>query len=256
MYTPKDFIYPIEEQEKIKELGNLFKKWSKIARKIEFVKNYSADDIVFDGFYPFYFKQKIKILFIGREALGMTGSNYINTIYQAYKKNYIGNKTLDSYKFHNLMFYIAYGLNNNCNSWSKIPYASEIANSFGISGGLSFAFMNLSKFSNESANWKADWELIDNFVDSFSKDSDNLFSEEIDILEPDLIITMNLENRISKLGEVEVIKYGDKLSKYYLKTEKGKYLLFDTFHFSALSKNPEKDYYNVILKECKNIGIL
>ncbi|MDY0274456.1 MAG: hypothetical protein RBR42_03325 [Desulfomicrobium sp.] len=256
MYPENNLVYPVNEIVKKSELDKHFKKWYKIAKKMKFIKNYTADDIVFDGFYPYYYNQKVKILFIGREALGMTGQNYIETIFQAYKNNSIGNKTLDSYKFHNLMFYITFGINNNYINWAKIPYASEIVENFGVFGGISFAFMNISKFSNESNAWKADWGLIDNFVDSFSNDEINLISEEIDILDPDLIITMNLEERINKLGKIEVIEYGDRLSKYYLETNIRKYLLFDTFHFSAPNKSSEKDYYKEIISECKKMGIV
>lgn len=87
-------------------------------------EGYTADDIVFDGFYPFYTQQRCKILFIGRESLSMSGENYIEKLHSYYKINKsIGDKPINQHGFHSLMFYITYGLNNNFCSWEDIPYA-------------------------------------------------------------------------------------------------------------------------------------
>ena len=58
------------------------------------------------------------------------------------------------------MLRIAYGINNGLIDWNKIPHATTIADTFGKENGLSFAFVNISKFSNQGAGSSANWDLI------------------------------------------------------------------------------------------------
>jgi hypothetical protein len=245
--------YPESEIGLVNRLESLFRDWHEEAKKKKFIYEYTADDIVCDGIYPFYTSQKKKILFIGREALGINGLNYIDVLYHAYKDNHIGNKHINQHKFHYLMFYIVYGANNGFPNWEQIPTASELSAAFAKENGISFAFMNISKFSNESDEWKADWALIDSFINAFSDLERNYFEEEISIINPDLIITMNLEERLKALGEIEVIKYGDKISKYSININKKPIPIFDLFHFSAPAKSPKDLYYDIVKKEIKSI---
>lgn len=60
--------------------------------------------------------------------------------------------------------YIAYGLIKNEKSYGDIPWANTIADTFGTDEGISFAFINISKFSNESKNWQSDYDLISKFL--------------------------------------------------------------------------------------------
>lgn len=241
--------YQQSEEQLLFELASLFKKWHKEAQKKKFIYEYSADDMVFDGIYPYYTNQKKKVLFIGREALGINGLNYIDVLYHAYKNNRIGDKHINQHKFHYLMFYITYGINNGFPIWDNIPSAAELSENFATKNGISFAFMNISKLSNESEEWKADWELIDSFINSFSDSKINYFNEEISIMSPDLIITMNLENRLKALGKIDAIKYGSDISKYSLEVKGKNIPLFDLFHFSAPGKSPKEKYYDILMKE-------
>ena len=243
--------YPEYEIELIERLANLFKDWHEEAQKKKFISDYSADDMVFDGIYPYYLNQKKKVLFIGRESLGINGLNYIEVLYHAYKKNHIGDKHINQNKFHYLMFYIAFGANNEFPNWDEIPAASEMSATFAQNDGLSFAFMNLSKLSNESDGWKADWNLIDSFINAFADSSVNYFNKEISIINPDLIITMNLENRLKVLGTIEPNDYGSDISKYDLKVDDKIIPLIDLFHFSAPGKSPKDNYYDIIKKQTK-----
>lgn len=170
---------------------------------------------VSDGFYPYYTHQKIKILFIGKESLEVSG-DYIEELFKAIKLGKIGDKTLNEHKFHALMLYVVYGLQHNCLDYNNIPCATEISKNFATPNGISYAFMNLSKFSNESGHWISDDALIDSFLRISSMSPENYFAKEIEILNPDLIIGMNLnedekKDRYKFLGELKCpTHYGDK----------------------------------------------
>lgn len=253
-FIPKNVQYPQSEKEKLGQIEALFKKWYKNFKGKKFVKNYTADDMIFDGFYPYYFSQKRKILFIGRESYWADRSNYISYMFDAYKKKYIGDKHINKYPFHRRMMYVAYGLNNSFVEFQKIPCADEIAEQFGTSTGVSFAFMNISKFSNESENTNSDLELIDSsFIASSNKD-DNFILKEIDILEPDIVITMNLGTieKMSALGKLSELFQSEQVYAFKFNTKsKDKILLLDTFHFSAWYKSEEKDYYLPVVEAVK-----
>lgn len=211
-----------------------------------------------DGFFPNYTNQRIKILFIGREGLELSGQNYISCLYDAYHNKVVGGKSLNRYQFHSTMLYISYALEHKIYDWSKLPYAVDFIDEFGKPNGCSFAFMNLSKFSNESGNWWADEELIDSFIRLSHNEQLNLFQEEIDILNPDLIIGMNLEARMDVLGRFsDFAYYGNKdLCAQTLLTTKGKYPYIDAWHFSAPGKSPEKEIFNPIINYLKDSGII
>jgi len=253
-FIPTNLHYPESEKEKLNQIKTLFKQWHKYFKDKKFIKNYSADDMVFDGFYPYYFSQKQKILFIGRESYWATGENYISWMFNAYKRKYIGNKYINQYPFHRRMMYVAYGLNNAFVEFQKIPYADEIAESFATRAGVSFAFMNISKFSNESKNTNSDRDLIDSsFVASYNK-SENFILKEIDILEPDIVITMNLGtiDKMSAFGNPKELLRLNQVYAFQLNTQaKKNILLLDTFHFSAWNKSEEKDIYLPIVKAVK-----
>lgn len=143
------------------------------------------------------------------------------------------------------MFYLSWALNNDLPEWKDIPYASELVNQFATEQGFSFAFMNMSKLSNESDSWQADWSLIDAFIDASKHPTRNLFNEQISILNPDIIITMNLQDRIKALGESEQVaeKSNSNIHCYNLLVDKNKIPLYDMFHFSAPGKSGEPDFY-------------
>tara|TARA_R110000764_G_scaffold16262_1_gene45530 strand:- start:5166 stop:5930 length:765 start_codon:yes stop_codon:yes gene_type:complete len=248
-----NLTFPKTEQEQLKLLNCLFTDWYDEAKNKIFHDGRTADDIVFDGFYPFFSQQKIKVLFIGRESLGLTGDHYLNLLHYLYTQNQkIGSKSLNQAQFHARMFQLAYALNNpNC-SWNDIPSAQDIAKTFATSSGISFAFMNLSKLSNESEEWVVDWKLVDSFTSAFKDCETNLFNKEIEIINPDIIISMNLERRLASLGELGVINYGNKASYFRLTCGNRKILLMDLFHFSAINKSSEEDFYMPVLQGIKD----
>jgi hypothetical protein len=53
--------FPDFEQERLENLNQLFSAWYDNAKKQSFENEKSCDDIVFDGFYPYYSAQVCKI---------------------------------------------------------------------------------------------------------------------------------------------------------------------------------------------------
>jgi len=249
-FIPKDIVYPGNEKNKLNELEKLFQEWYK---NILTNDPENAERMVFDGFYPYYFSQKVRILYIGRESLGLEGKNYISALFNAYKRKKIGGKDIDNHQFHYRMFYITYGIIQSIENWEKgqktiewnnIPKASQLAETFATEEGFSFAFMNISKFSNESDSWKADWPSIYPFIDS----SVDFIKKEIEILDPHVIVSMNIgEKRIKSLGW-ELIDKSEKVYTYQKNNSNDdRVILLDTFHFSAFKKFDEDDFYIPII---------
>lgn len=240
-YLPENISYPDSERPKLRLLDKLFREWHEHFATSESGKEI-ATDMVFDGFYPYYFNQKKRILFIGREALDITGNNYIDLLYQHYRGDkLIGKQPINKDKFHSRMFYFAYGITNGMLEWNNISYASEICDIFGMEGGLSFAFMNISKISNQGEHWSANWNLINTAFTLSTRDR-NFIQEEIAILEPQIIVTMCLGEKIRSFGQVEPIYDSAQANSYWLTIQGHRSLLIDTWHFSA-RKKALTDYY-------------
>ena len=70
------YTLPVE-QKLHAELLSLLDEW----KKIVCTEQSSSNLFVEDGFYPFYTQQPVKILFIGREALGMAVLKYIEFLF-------------------------------------------------------------------------------------------------------------------------------------------------------------------------------
>jgi len=252
-YAAKKEIFPVDEHDKLNELENLFKMWREHI-KDKLYKNYEPDDLVFDGFYPYFSKQTVKMLYIGRESLGISGFNYIDILYDAYKSNKVANKSINvvSNSFHNLMFYLTYGVNKNFPEWKDIPYASELTNKFATNDGISFATMNLSKYSNEDQRWKSNWELINSFLNVSSNGTTNFYNKEIEIINPDIIITMNLSSFFVHLGKTEMVEKNDHVDIYKIEVaSKQKYIL-DTHHFSAPKYHGSPEYFYIPIMNAIN----
>lgn len=238
--------FPDFEQKKLQELNTFFSTWHDRANGLTFYNNKTAEDIVFDGFFPYFSAQHRKVLFIGREALELTGDHYLDLMYSCYKTGKVGSKSLNQAQFHALMLRITYGVNHNCCPWNDIPSANEIARSFATAEGISFAFMNLSKFSNDSGHYQADWPLIDSFTQAFSTPEENYFNKQIGIIAPDIIVTMNLEKRLKTLGELTLLEYTPNAAYFRLKCAERNILLMDLHHFSAVKAHEETFYWPIL----------
>lgn len=250
-----DFTYPYSELELKNNINRLQEEWLQHiinVCEIEELKEMIPELFVFDGFYPQYTQQRIKILFIGRESLEIGGRNYIETLFDAYHNKSIGvnpPRPLNQDKFHSTMLYLAYALQHKIYDWFQLPYATEFVDDFGKENGISFAFMNISKFSNESGNWPADNNLINTFIELSMKNKGDYFSKEIDLLNPDIIIGMNLKENMKCLGFFSDFKYyGDDVCFQTLTTTSNKqYNYIDSWHFSAPGKSPNRDIFSPII---------
>jgi len=242
-FLPK-IDYPDNEKPKLVLLENLFREWYQhFAYPSSGLEKEVADGIVFDGFYPHYFNQKKRILFIGWEAYGIAEDNYLDVLYKSYSKDKrVNNQYLNRHKFHARMLRIAYGIVYEKQLWQDIPKASEIGDAFGTASGLSFAFMNVSKLSNESGGTAADRRLIDK-AHCLSTGSRNFIQEEIAILEPHVIITMCLGSKIDSLGQLKKIYASEQANSFWLDCNGHRAVLIDTWHFSARRKKAITDYY-------------
>ena len=226
------------------KLDALFARWQNTIHDLSPSLGLNESDFVADGFHPYYLNQKVRILFVGRESRGISGCDNMKVLLKGYKDKLIGKQHINSNLFHKRMIYIAYGLNHGMCDWAKdIPYADIIAERFGTPEGISFAFMNLSKFSNESDEWRSDWSMIGKSAGASTSGTTNYIHEEISILSPDLIVTMNIDEHLSALGSVIPIAPGKPVGTYWYTEGDKKTLLLDTFHFTALNKHDINDFY-------------
>ena len=150
-YVP-DLPYPDGERAKLDAMEALFRAWHQhFAGNGSDAERRHADEMVFDGFYPYYFSQPERLLFVGRESRQIAGFNYIDLLSGAYReRKQISSRSLDADRFHSRILRIAYGILHGMPAWQDIPPASTIGDTVGSPAGLSFAFMNISKLSNET----------------------------------------------------------------------------------------------------------
>lgn len=250
---PTTLTYPTSETSKLEALHQLFQDWMDSCTQTAPEMKEAIEGMVFDGFYPHYFSQKTRILFIGREAREIEGYNYLDLLHAAYRTSKrIGSQHLNCSLFHRRMLYTAYGLLNGLPEWKNIPDADQIGDSFATTEGVSFAFMNLSKFSNESEFWPSNWKMIQDAVRMATKNR-NFIAEEIALLVPDLVISMNLEGYFPALGEkvTHLASYGGCVSAWNLHSHGHQSLLLDGFHFSAPRKRDLEHYYLPIMEAVK-----
>ena len=257
------FVFSGIEKEKNDELMRLFDEWiAQISKSKEPVDNGDGkraprDCFAKDGFFPGYFspENKKKVLFIGRETRNIGGYDFRDTSKDCFEKDfYNGNN------WWRHILYIVYGIHHGGKiAFSDIPQANEIVEEMLEKNEFSFAVVNVSKFSNDSdTDWQTNTSLVDRFLKDSELEKTNFFQRELDILEPDVIITANLwdgkikddylelclpsENfsELKKLRE-NVAQYG----KYNMNGKKIDYI--DLYHFSAV-KNDEEYFYNPVMK--------
>lgn len=237
--------YPENEIPKLAALERLFEDWHQhFTEHASALTKHAPGDLVFDGFYPHYFAQKIRILYVAREARGISGFNYIDALLPCYHEGKrIGKQHLNRSKFHSRLLQIAYGIINGMVEWHQIPRASEIGNTFGKENGLSFAFMNISKLSNDSEQWSSAWDVI-NVQHQLCNQARRFNEEQIAILQPQLVITMNLGARLASLGQLsEPLHQDGQTRAFRLNSHGHRSLLIDSWHFSAPRKKAKVDYY-------------
>ena len=222
-----------------------------------------------DGFYPYYFSQPLKILFVGREACWMSKKNYMVTLHEELKEGRVGYYSVNQYPFHKRQFYIAYvllaraaGL-GSFPEWDDVPWASDLArilfarkevNKDSIEDvkikpvsclqGMSWAFMNLSKISNDTGDWTTDNKRYGSFV----QPRYDFVREEIAILRPDVIVGANVYDLVPILGyeDAESDCKTDKNCFYY-PPKNGFPPFLNCYHFSAIM-NDKTCFYDAVKK--------
>lgn len=247
LYTKKELIL-------INKLTALFNEWNNTYQKYREDKADLTDYeiIVPDGFYPNYLCQKTKFLFIGRESYTIEQCNYIDLFIENYLNGTTGqNKTsINKDKFHKMLIQVTYGLMYN-KAWEEIPQASELCHNKEIFNKISFAFMNLSKLSNNLSKQKTtntNWNLVNHSLEMSLNCNKNYILEEIKLLNPDLIITMNLGRNILKQVFEDNLSFEENnWWKYVLSVpeKKKKCVLIDSWHFSSTKKEKEDIYDNI-----------
>lgn len=249
--------YPTFEEECYKENDELFVEWFDVLRKSEIASlSNLANQITKDGFYPFFSKQKIKILYVGRDSYGMGGVNYLDVFFDIYRNvKHLCQPPIhiNRHAFHSKMLRIAWAINNGFPSWQSIPDAATIGDTFGEENGLSFAFINIGKVRSEDEFTHSHRESIWNFCAESAKS--NLIQRQIDIIEPDVIISMNLEDWgvFQYMGETKLIEHSKDISVSELKTAQRTYHLLDCWHFSAV-KSHNLRFYEPISDALRNLG--
>lgn len=239
-------IYRNKDELAMKEkIDELFVEWHSKINACKTLPVEVKESFVSDGFYPGYLSQKVKVLFLGRESLSVDG-DFMECLYEAYRTGYVGGKHINKYQMHYLQFYVAYGFNNGFPNWSDKPFAYELAQKMGEEGGVSFAFINVSKFSNWSDDWKLDYALVGRSL-SQSKEA-GFLARQIEILNPDVICSMNVlgiaGDQIGQYEYVAELSNADvSVHDYHFSSGKTVPLL-DMWHYSAPRKSPELNYYN------------
>ena len=225
--------YPFVEIGLKNRIDELNKRWEAACR----------DGFLSYGFYPYYTKQKYRILFVGREAHSMSYDDYIQVKY----KNYIEASGDTNRNFHRRIFYLAYGLLNDFPEFTSIPWSSDIASDDFANGKLSFAFMNISAKGNETGSTSTQWSEYD----KSNKDGRSFRKEMIQILAPDIIVCANCGWNITQLADrFESLESGKLVTTEHLFFGSKSCLRFDTYHWSATNAScvgalrDEDGFYN------------
>ncbi len=199
-----------------------------------------------DGFYPNYTHQRNRILFIGREAYGMTAAG-VDSYIEELGRYYLSGEVWRG--FHQKLWWVAWGILNRAPTWQDIPWIEEIADRFGkpdTDGGFSFAFMNANKCSNEGGK-NTDWADMGNFLQC----SMPYIREEVALLRPDIVIAMNLGEAFYVEGlKAEPLFQERDIAAYRLPDGA---ILLDTWHFSAPNKSPACHLYAPIVEALREL---
>ena len=262
----KKFKYTDEEKLRNKELDSLMKEWIKeLSKNTKPVKNGDktnttpADCFAKDGFFPGYFDQKRKVLFICRETRKIGGYDFRDTT-----KEYFEEEFNHKNNFWRHILYIAFGIKTEGKkTFEEIPTALEILNEMYSKNNYGFATINISKYSNDAPNeWQTNVALANRFLKDSNLGETNFFQKELEILNPDIIITANLwAPKLFKeeyldlcLPNANFSKVKNVIYKGKPVAEYGKYNLngrdidyIDLHHFSA-KKSDKYCFYNPVMK--------
>ena len=247
------------EQDKREEIEKLMEDWKAVIKtKAPMVfpddkKKYPTIDYFnSDGFFPGYFSSDSKrILFIGRESRYCSGKDRILSDLEWFK-----NGSVNTSAYWRRILYITYGIQMQGKvEFDDVPYAKDILNEMIKRNKYGFAIMNISKYSNDEEYGRtANYEQINRFLIDTELSKRNFIREEIEILDPEIIITANLWN--GKIDETELEKifptadcsnydfYKDKkniANMWDFDLNEKKVKLIDLYHFSCIGS--DRNYF-------------
>lgn len=244
----------IEKRKQINKLMSDLKQKLKTKNKIIFPDDGKEYDAIAyfnsDGFLPGYYKKNnIKVLFIGRESRYCSGKDRVIDGLKWFK-----NGSPNTLSYWRRILYIVYGIKTKGEySYDEIPYANEILSDMNKNNDYGFAIMNISKYSNDAEDGaSANISLINRLLEDSDLRERNYIREEIEVLEPDIIITANLwgcniDN--SQLGLIfpdsdfnELQRVEGVANLYEFKFEARILKLLDLYHFSCRGSDQKKFY--------------
>ena len=226
--------FPDNEQDKRYEIESLMSDWAKAVAPQSFTP---------DGFYPYYWNQPIRVLVVGRESRGLAGIDFIDCVLNdGYWISSIGGIHINKHILHRRLMYVVYGILKEYPPFEAVPSAAEIGLTIGKKDGMSFAWMNISKISNESDDYRTNYATFGQSFDAATSGPRNFIEEEVLQLEPDVIVSMNVGQQLCKalkdVAKISPISKHDKwLKGVYNLTFKSKQgqnsILIDAYHFAA-----------------------
>jgi hypothetical protein len=247
------------EAQKRQEIVELMSEWlSGIERKYEaepddelWAEGKPRDYFVSDGFFPGYYHQNPKVLFIEREITFIPAEHD----WVAARINDSKNGKINNKGFNSRLSYLVQGIKTGGKlEFEHLEFANDYAKEMAETNDYGFAYMNISKYANE-VKTAADWNFINQFLEDSNWENRNFFHKELEILEPDVIITGNLwETPIDRkyldlcFGKIEWKNFGGKVNVSNISINGKSVKLLDTWHLSAPGKSDKEDYYDPVMK--------
>lgn len=246
-----------------KQLQTLFSDWKlQVSKKPPIIfkddgKEYLTTDYFnCDGFYPGYFSHKQKILFIGRESRDASGCDRVESDIK-----FLQTFSANSSAYWRRILYIVEGIRQEGKvKFEELPYADEILDRMFNENDFGYAFMNISKYSNDSVTGgTADFDLINRFLSDSELDKRNFLKKELLLLDPDVIITSNIwggkidDSLLSKVFPKKDLIYNankstENVAAVHDFNLDGKHIsLIDLYHFSSPGSD-KKAYYDPVMK--------
>lgn len=231
-------LYPQDEVALNGEINKLMSEWDKTA---------NDDSFNSDGFFPYYTHQKHKVLIVGREARGIGGLDFVDVVLPDVQRNILGGRHINRSAFFRRLMYIVYGIQHDFpHFWNELKPADDIAPTFGTAEGVSCAFMNISKSSNERIeSWSSDWESISKSAKTAVENG--FIREEVSLLAPEIIITLNIEGALKYMVDAGTLEKIDSIRgdlDVFTATVNGKKChIFNTWHFAAPRKKDLDSFY-------------